>query len=121
MRWGKTVVLSGFPGQSLPFTATLDNKPWLKTVVPSMGILPPEGQDFIVTADITGLPNGTFTGTPTQSGPYHFTVMASNAQGCSGTRDYEIDIAPLPPCPALTLQPLTLPPATAGVAVTVQV
>ncbi|HEY8183201.1 MAG TPA: hypothetical protein VII32_13255, partial [Thermoanaerobaculia bacterium] len=55
--------IPGFPGQSLPFTATLDNKPWLKSVTPSMGVLPPEGLDFIVTADITGLPNGTFTGT----------------------------------------------------------
>lgn len=55
--------IPGFPGQSFPFTATLDNKPWLRSVTPSMGVLPPEGLDFIVTADITGLPNGTFTGT----------------------------------------------------------
>ncbi|MDQ6800978.1 MAG: hypothetical protein M3041_09095 [Acidobacteriota bacterium] len=57
------VHINGFPGQSLPFTATLDNKPWLRSVRPASGVLPPEGLDFIVTADITGLPNGTFTGT----------------------------------------------------------
>jgi uncharacterized repeat protein (TIGR01451 family) len=53
----------GLPGQVLPFTASLDNKPWLKSVQPTSGVLPPEGFDFVVVADPNGLPNGTFTGT----------------------------------------------------------
>ncbi|PYQ48106.1 MAG: hypothetical protein DMF59_17060 [Acidobacteria bacterium] len=55
--------IPGFPGQTLPFTAQLDNKPWAKSVQPMMGVLPPEGVDLIVTVDITDLPNGTFTTT----------------------------------------------------------
>jgi uncharacterized repeat protein (TIGR01451 family) len=57
------VHVAGFPGQSFPFTATLDNKPWLRGVLPTSGVLPPEGVDLVITADVTGLPNGTFTGT----------------------------------------------------------
>jgi uncharacterized repeat protein (TIGR01451 family) len=57
------VHIPGFPGQTLPFTATLDNKPWLIRVQPSSGVLPPEGVDLIVFADPATLPNGTFTGT----------------------------------------------------------
>jgi uncharacterized repeat protein (TIGR01451 family) len=57
------VHVPGFAGQTLPFTATLDNRPWFVRVQPSSGALPPEGIDLIVFADPTGLPNGTFTGT----------------------------------------------------------
>jgi uncharacterized repeat protein (TIGR01451 family) len=57
------VHVPGFPGQTLPFTASLDNKPWLIRVQPTTGTLPPEGLDFTVFADPSILPNGTFTGT----------------------------------------------------------
>jgi hypothetical protein len=59
--------------------------------------------------------NGQITGVPSTPGIYKFSVAATNSQSCRGAKDYEIDIKPPPPCPALTLQPLTLPPATAGV------
>ena len=55
------VHIPGFPGQTLPFTATVD-KPWLIRVEPSSGALPPEGINLTVFAD-PNLPNGTFTGT----------------------------------------------------------
>jgi hypothetical protein len=51
----------GFPDGTFPFAATVD-KPWLQ-VMPSSGLLPPEGIDLTVTADPTNLPNGTQTGT----------------------------------------------------------
>lgn len=57
------VHVPGFPGQTLPFTASLDPKPWLLSVEPTSGDLPPEGKDFTVFVDPSILPNGTFTGT----------------------------------------------------------
>jgi uncharacterized repeat protein (TIGR01451 family) len=57
------VHVPGFPGQTLPFTARLDPRPWLLSVDPASGDLPPEGKDFTVFADPSILPNGTFTGT----------------------------------------------------------
>jgi uncharacterized repeat protein (TIGR01451 family) len=57
------VHVPGFLGQTVPFAASLDDKPWLKSVQPRSGVLPPEGFDFDVIADPDGLPNGTFTGT----------------------------------------------------------
>jgi hypothetical protein len=58
-----SVHVPGFLGQTVPFAASLDDKPWLKSVQPTSGVLPPEGFDFVVIADPDGLPNGTFTGT----------------------------------------------------------
>src|SRR5712691_4819852 len=57
------VHIDGLPGQTLPFTAALDNKPWLVRVEPASGALPPEGLTFLVYVDPSSLPNGTFTGT----------------------------------------------------------
>jgi hypothetical protein len=57
------VHIDGLPGQTLPFTAALDNKPWLVRVEPASGALPPEGLTFLVYFDPSHLPNGTFTGT----------------------------------------------------------
>jgi hypothetical protein len=57
------VHVPGFPGQTLPFTASLDQKPWLLSVEPTSGDLPQEGKDFTVFVDPSILPNGTFTGT----------------------------------------------------------
>jgi len=57
------VHIPGFPDGTFPFTATLDDKPWLDHLVPTMGMLPPEGIDLTVFANPTGLPPGTRTAT----------------------------------------------------------
>jgi len=62
----------------------------------------------------TGLilnPNGTWSGAPSASGDFTFTVTATDSRtGCKGTRDYAITIN----CPILTLDPTTLPDGTVG-------
>lgn len=55
---------------------------------------------------------GAITGTPTTAGTFTFTITATDAVGCSGSRLYTVTIASAG-CPAITLAPTTLPPATA--------
>ncbi|HVR40839.1 MAG TPA: hypothetical protein VMU84_17235, partial [Thermoanaerobaculia bacterium] len=55
------IFVPSVPGGSTSFVATPD-KPWL-SVIPTSGIVPPEGILLTVSADPTGLPNGTWTGT----------------------------------------------------------
>lgn len=59
------VHVDGLAGQTLPFTARLDNKPWLVRLEPTSGIIGPDGQTFTVFIDPTKIPDphGTFTGT----------------------------------------------------------
>jgi len=57
---------------------------------------------------------GAITGTPTAAGTFTFTITATDATGCSGSRLYTITIASTG-CPAITLSPMTLPAATAQV------
>jgi hypothetical protein len=57
---------------------------------------------------------GAITGTPTAAGTFTFTITATDATGCAGSRLYTITIASTG-CPAITLSPTTLPPATAQV------
>jgi hypothetical protein len=52
---------------------------------------------------------GAITGTPTTVGTFTFTITATDATGCSGSRLYTITIAS-PNCPAIVLSPTTLPP-----------
>jgi hypothetical protein len=52
---------------------------------------------------------GTITGTPTTAGTFTFTITATDATGCSGSREYTMLITS-PGCPAITLSPSTLPP-----------
>jgi hypothetical protein len=52
---------------------------------------------------------GAITGTPSAAGTFTFTITATDASGCFGSRLYEITIAS-PGCPAITLSPSTLPP-----------
>jgi hypothetical protein len=54
---------------------------------------------------------GAITGTPTAAGTSTFTITATDASGCSGSRLYEITIASTG-CPVITLSPATLPPGT---------
>jgi large repetitive protein len=56
-------------------------------------------------------PGGVLSGTPLESGPFQFTVAATDAQGCSGERSYTIAIA----CQGPSLSPSTLQDAKACV------
>ena len=58
--------------------------------------------------------SGAITGTPTTAGTFRFTITATDAAGCQGSRLYTVTIASVG-CPAITLSPATLPPATAQV------
>lgn len=58
---------------------------------------------------------GALTGTPTGYGTFSFTITATDANGCPGSRAYSIVIA-APACPAITLSPLVLPSAQIGIA-----
>ncbi|HEY0143021.1 MAG TPA: ice-binding family protein [Thermoanaerobaculia bacterium] len=57
---------------------------------------------------------GSITGLPTTPGTFNFTLTATDANGCTGSRLYTITIAAAG-CPAITLNPATLPPAIAQV------
>jgi hypothetical protein len=54
---------------------------------------------------------GAITGTPTAAGTSTFTITATDASGCSGSRLYQISIASTG-CPVILLSPATLPPGT---------
>lgn len=61
---------------------------------------------------LTLLPsNRVLSGTPTEAGVFRFTIVATDGHGCSGIREYEINIAP---CPIIVL-PETLPNGRVGV------
>jgi len=53
---------------------------------------------------------GVLDGTPTLPGRFVFTVTATDARGCTGSREYVINID----CPPIVLSPTILPPATFG-------
>jgi hypothetical protein len=52
---------------------------------------------------------GAITGTPNTAGTFTFTITATDANGCSGSRLYSMTITNAN-CPAITLSPTTLPP-----------
>lgn len=56
---------------------------------------------------------GAITGTPTTAATFNFTITATDAGGCSGSRPYTMTIAP-PGCAVITLNPGTLPPGVVG-------
>ena len=56
--------------------------------------------------------SGAITGVPTAAGTFNFTITATDATGCAGSRLYTVTMAS-PGCPAITLSPTTLPPAMA--------
>ena len=58
--------------------------------------------------------SGAISGSPTTAGTFNFTITATDASGCAGSRLYTVTIA-APGCPAITLSPATLPPAQAQV------
>lgn len=55
---------------------------------------------------------GVLSGTPTTTGTYTFTIIATDGIGCSGTHTYTIDIN----CPTITIAPATLPDGTVNTA-----
>ncbi len=67
----------------------------------SAGALPP---------GITLSAGGALSGAPTLTGSYSFTVRATDANLCQGTRAYSVQIF----CPSITLAPATLPSDTVG-------
>jgi len=56
---------------------------------------------------------GSITGTPTSTGIYPFSVVATDSLGCSGSQDYGL-IIDSTGCPSITLSPTTLPGAAQG-------
>lgn len=54
--------------------------------------------------------DGTLSGTPTAAGNYAFTVLATDAQGCTATNAYTMQID----CPDITLSPTVLPAGMVG-------
>ncbi len=59
-------------------------------------------------AGLTLSSSGILSGTPTTAGSSAFTVTATDAQGCTGTRSYSLIID----CPTITVSPSTLPNGT---------
>jgi len=57
---------------------------------------------------------GVISGTPTGGGTFPFTITATDANGCPGSRLYSIAIAGPPACPVITVNPATLPPGVVG-------
>ena len=83
-------------------TATGGAAPYAYTV--SLGTLP---------NGVTLSSAGVLSGTPTVSGQFGFTLKATDANGCMGTRDYTLTTNG---CPTITVNPATLPNGTLGAA-----
>ncbi len=97
-------VPDGFVGQVYPpqtFTGSGGMPPY--TCMISAGTLPP-GMTLV---------NCVLSGTPTQLGTFSFTVKLTDSKGCTGERQYTLNV----PCPTITVNPTNpnLPPGTAGV------
>jgi len=71
------------------------------TFAVTTGTLPP---------GLTLASNGALSGTPSTTGSYDFTVTATDAQSCTGTRSYTVEIT----CPTITVTPATLSGGTTG-------
>jgi hypothetical protein len=83
-------------GGTAPYTFTL-----------SSGALPPG-----LTLNGT---TGVISGTPTTAGQFNFTITATDANSCPGSRPYSIVIPVVPICPFITVSPATLPVPVVGV------
>jgi hypothetical protein len=85
---------------------------YLETVSASGGAAP---YSFAVTSGAlpAGLSldsgSGEISGTPTTGGAFGFTITASDANTCTGSRAYS-----LPVCPSIDVLPTSLPPVTVG-------
>jgi uncharacterized protein (TIGR03437 family) len=72
----------------------------------STGALPP---GVILQSD------GNLTGNPTTAGSYGFTISATDANGCTGSRGYTLAVNN-PTCPSITVNPASFPAGTIGAA-----
>ena len=54
---------------------------------------------------------GAISGTPTTLGTFPFTITATDANGCAGSRDYTVNVS----CPVISISPATLPDGQLGV------
>jgi hypothetical protein len=111
-----TVVVCGTIGlaPSSPLTAGVAGSAYSQNITAS-------GSSSPYTYAVTGgaLPTGMtlsaaglLSGTPTVTGPFSFTVTATDTFGCTGAQLYSLTIN----CPVITLAPPTLPAGTTGVA-----
>ena len=57
---------------------------------------------------------GVIAGTPNTPGQFSFTITATDANSCPGSRPYSIVIPVVPGCPFITVSPATLPAAVLG-------
>lgn len=88
---------------SATVTASNGTPPYVYTI--SSGSLP--------TGLVINSGTGEISGTPSTLGNFSFTIRAVDSEGCERSRSYTIIIAAAM-CPAITLAPLTLPPANVG-------
>jgi type VI secretion system secreted protein VgrG len=89
---------------NVTISATGGTAPYTFAVPPSS--LPPG-----LTLTSSGSSSALLSGTPTTTGTSIFTIIATDANGCTGFRAYTITINP---CPPLTILPATLPNAGVG-------
>ena len=91
---------------SQSITATGGTAPYAFTL--SSGTLPPG-----LTLSPGGPSSALLAGTPTTAGSFTFTITATDAAGCIGSRVYVIVVNPAA-CPTILLSPATLPAAISG-------
>jgi len=89
---------------SLAFTGTGGTTPYVFSI--TAGVLP---------GGLTLSPGGTLSGTPMPAGNYNFNVRLTDAKGCMDEANYDLVINN-PECPAVTINPATLPAGTIGAA-----
>jgi hypothetical protein len=66
----------------------------------------------VLPAGLTLSGAGLISGIPTATGTTNFTVIATDSNGCTGTKAYSIQVS----CPAITITPATVPAGTIGAA-----
>jgi hypothetical protein len=98
---------------SLP-NATV-TQPYTQTITGSGGTAPYSfalGAGSALPTGLTLATDGTLSGAPLVPGTFSFTIVATDANNCTGSKLYSLQIG----CPTITLNPATLPGGTAGTA-----